>query len=289
MTLDTKRDHRIQIVQAAGAATTLAAFALVFALAKAHVNIMGWYANWLIPCGAMVVGALAASGYAIAAWITGFKMTSRMMWSVVAQLTVSYFIAQYETYHLQFAPYSDIGFVEWFDLSTRAFSFSSKNGQPGDPLGLVGYLFRVLEIVGFIAGGVIVPLALYGNPYCEPCRAYKRASTVAVIPGGLPGAEMTDGPYADPAQESVLAIYRAAHAGDREAVRRLVAERGPLSRKGATRKLQSFTEIALTRCPRCAQGDLTASISEQQGSNNWHVTQLGGVALPSETVRAVFD
>jgi hypothetical protein len=59
-------DHRANIVLAAGGFTTLAALAGVFALGRHGTNIMGWYANYVIPAGALLVGMACASGYAIA-------------------------------------------------------------------------------------------------------------------------------------------------------------------------------------------------------------------------------
>jgi hypothetical protein len=37
-------------------------------------NIMGWYANYVLPIGALLVGLVASSGYGIASWITGQKI-----------------------------------------------------------------------------------------------------------------------------------------------------------------------------------------------------------------------
>ncbi len=283
MPIETKPagDHRAQIVLAAGAVTTLIAFAIVFALAKSGTNVMGWYVNWILPAGAIFVGVIAASGYAIAAWMTGLRMTTRMGWSVVGQLVLSYFIAQYESYQLFAAEGLQIGFWTYFDLSTRAFSFS------GDPLGVWGYAFRVLEISGFVIGGVVVPLGLMGKPYCDPCRTYKRSSTIAMLPGGLNPPNVDE--YSDRAQVSVLEIYEAANAGDRARVNALIAERGPLADKKATGKLSAFTTMTLARCPRCAQGDLTSSVTRHHGGNGFTFEPLGGIGLPSETVKQLFD
>lgn len=291
MTIETKPtgDYRAQLVLAAGAATTLVAFALVFALARSGTNIMGYYVNWILPMGAIFVGLVAASGYAVGAWFTGLRMTTRMAWSVVGQLLVSYFIAQYESYQLFVSSGANMGFWEWFDLSTRAFSFSSRNGSPGSPLEIWGYAFRLLEVVGFVGGGVIVPLALSSKAYCDTCRTYKRSSTIAMIPGGINLPNVDEGLYSDRGQASVVAIYQAAHAGDRAEVEKLIAERGPLKDKRVTGKLSAFTTMTLARCPRCSQGDLSSNVTRNQGGSNVSIEPLGGVALPSETIKQLFD
>jgi hypothetical protein len=164
----------------------LAALAGVFALGHHGTNIMGWYANYIIPAGALLVGMACASGYAIAGWFTGLKMTRRLVWSIVGQLVLSYFIAEYEEYR-QMVPDGSIGFLAWFDLMTRAFSFAHHDGTPGSSFGLAGYLMRGLEIAGFIAGGVIVPLGLGAKPYCHECRCYMRTKPVGAFRGGWPG------------------------------------------------------------------------------------------------------
>jgi len=282
-------DNRGAIVLAAGGATTLVAFALVFALAKSGTNIMGWYANWILPAGAILVGVIAASGYAIATWFTGLKMTTRFAWSVVGQLVLSYFIAQYESFQLHVPTGSDMGFWEWFDLSTRAFSFSSRNGQPGDPMGAAGYIFRVLEVAGFVGGGVIVPLGMGTKPYCDACRVYKRTSPIALIPGGMQPPEMIDGPYGDRGQSWMLEIYKAAHDGDRKAMERLIDDHGSLARKRETTKHDVFIRMTLTRCPRCAQGELASTVTQHDHGKNVTLTPIGGVELPGERVRQLFD
>ena len=108
-------DHRSEIVTAAGAATTLLALAAVFALAHDGTERHGLVRELRHSGGALLVGALAASGYGIAAWFTGLKMTRRLILSVIGQLVLSYFIAQYEEYR-HAVPGGEIGFFAWFDL-----------------------------------------------------------------------------------------------------------------------------------------------------------------------------
>lgn len=292
MAIETKvnsSDHRVQIVQIAGALTTLAAFALVFAAAKAGTNIMGYYVNWVLPVGALFVGLLAASGYAIAAWFTGLKMTSRMMWSITGQLVLSYFIAQYETYHLHVAPHTSLGFFEWFDLATRAFSFSQRNGEPGSGLGAVGYLFRVLEIAGFVGGGVIVPLGLRSKLYCDTCRTYKRDKAIAVIRGGLYVPHLADGPYADYGLEHLQTIYDGLEKGTRADVETAIAAHGSMKHAKETRKHGTYTSVTLARCPRCAHSTIVSLVTENRGNNNIQITTLPGMELEGERVRELFD
>ena len=52
----------------------------------------------------------------------------------------------------------------------RSYAWKQSNGSMGQPLGAWGYFFRGLEVLGFVAGGLIVPLALRKAPYCPACQ-----------------------------------------------------------------------------------------------------------------------
>jgi hypothetical protein len=285
----TDEDHRSRIVLVSGSVTTLAALGGVFAAAHNGVNIMGWYANYIIPAGALLVGLVAASGYGVAAWMTGLKMTRRLVWSVVAELALSYVIAQYEEYR-QFSDDGSLaGFFQWFDVVTRSFAF-----QHGPTLGVLGYGLRALELAGFVAGGALVPIGLRAKPYCDPCRTYKRTRLLAVLPAGPPPKTFgrVDGNAAADAHQAavagVQAIFAAASAGDRERLHQEVSARGPLDGKRAARRLTAHATVSVVRCPRCADGGLVASMITGRG-NQTRVARLGGVPLEAERVRALFD
>jgi hypothetical protein len=269
-------DHRWQIVVAGGALTSIATLVGVFALANHGTNIMGWYANWIIPIGAVVVGMCAASGYAIAAWFTGLKMTRRLVLGVLALLALSYMLAQYEEYRqLQL---DDVGFFTWFDAVTRAFSFEERNGTPGSPFGLGGYFFRALELSGFALGGVLAPLVLRHKPHCERCRTYKRTHSVAWVAGGL----------ADDAAVSTLdEMFGAAGIGDRAAFDRAVAK-APVASMREVNRHDLRVNVSIVRCPRCADGGLVATRYQGHGK---HVQRSVAATLPlaGDRVRALFD
>ena len=271
-------DHRSEVVTAAGAATTLLALAAVFALAHSGENVMGWYANYVIPVGALLVGAVAASGYGIAAWFSGLKMTRRLMFSVCAQLLVSYFIAQYEEYR-HWVPNGEVGFWSWFDLTTRAFAFAHHDGTPGSPFGAAGYAMRALEIGGYIVGGFLVPAALHKKPYCDACRTYRRQKRIALFPGGFPG---------DGGESAFRDLYAAAHVGDRAGVEQLIRDLGDLEDQRATNAFSSRITVWTVRCPRCAEGYLAATRTEGHGKRATSYP-LSALPLRGDQMRALFD
>lgn len=287
-------DHRSEFVVAAGSFTTLVALYIVYALAHRGTYIMGWYANFIIPAGALLVGMTAASGYGFAAYATGLKMTPRLMWSVAGQLALSYFIAQYEEFRMVIRESSPISFWEWFDITTRAFSFSDRSGAPGSALGLLGYGVRALELAGFVGGGVMVPLILRARPYCDPCRTYRRSHLIAVLPAGAPERVFGKVPPEEDqaARETGLAgtqaIFNAALDGQRDELESQIGSHGPLSEKRAAHKRTGHINVHLVRCPRCADGWLSAQLVVGKG-NNASYTPLGTAALEQDRVRALFD
>ena len=46
-------------------------------------HVMGWYANYVIPIGAILVGVVASSGYGLASWLSGVKITRSLLWTVL--------------------------------------------------------------------------------------------------------------------------------------------------------------------------------------------------------------
>ena len=82
-----------------GLATTAAALAGVWFAGQHDVNIMGWYANYVIPAGAILVGLAASSGYGLGSYVTGTKVSGRLLVMVLALLTASYFAAKYLQQH----------------------------------------------------------------------------------------------------------------------------------------------------------------------------------------------
>src|SRR4051812_17886967 len=63
------------VVLASGLTTTTVALFGAWAAQKyGDENIMGWYANLVIPVGALLIGLVASSGYGIASWFSGVKI-----------------------------------------------------------------------------------------------------------------------------------------------------------------------------------------------------------------------
>src|SRR5882762_1919210 len=156
-------------------------------------HIMGWYANYILPVGALIVGVVASSGYGVGSWLSGIKITRGLLLAVLALQLAAYFAAQYiefASHHLVHRNGKAVGFFEYFDFAARSFAWKKHDGSGGEPLGLWGYAFRGLEIVGFAAGGLLVPALLSKAPYCESCRRYMRTRQLGLVPGSVPAKKV---------------------------------------------------------------------------------------------------
>jgi hypothetical protein len=283
-------DSRGRIVVITGSATTLLALMGVFFGAHHGVNVMGWYANYVIPAGAILVGLVAASGYGIAARLTGLKMTRMLIWSVVIELAISYFVAQYEEF-THFTEDASLGsFFAWFDAVTRAFAWANRTGGgAGEPFGIWGYAMRALEIAGFVLGGAMVPVLLKAKPYCDPCRTYKRTRALAHVSCGvqrglLGGAKGdTEAAYRE-GLASVDTILAAARSGQPVLLQQELQARG-LGKRAAF-KLTSFLMVNEVRCPRCSAGAIESTQMTRNG-NNWTRTRLSALPLSGDQMRAL--
>jgi hypothetical protein len=155
-------------------------------------HVMGWYADYVIPAGAVLVGFAAGSGYGLASWRTGLKIRRSLLLIVLCLQCVAYFTAEYVEYRAVTAT-SDVApaeiddrlsFPEYFHLKTISFAWDN-HGAPGEPIGLWGYFFTGLALFGFAAGGLVAPAWLRKVSYCEPCKRYMASKRLALIPASV--------------------------------------------------------------------------------------------------------
>jgi len=253
-----------------------------------------------LPAGAILVGMVASSGYGLASWFTGIKITRKLLWTVLALQTIAYFAAQYIEFkqlHLVHREGHEVGFLEYFDLVARSFAWKQDDGSPGQPLGMWGYLFRGLEITGFAAGGLIVPAVLRKTPYCEPCQRYMRAKQLCLIPASLPLKKFkkrdTEGKASHDAEQNqafergkglLESLRQAAVANKSPEFQTALTELG--ARQKETGKLPLRISVSLVRCLGCHSGRLGATLLAGQG-NKTQRTDLGVTVLEQDFVRAI--
>jgi hypothetical protein len=270
------RFGRSVLVIVCGVATSAVALLGVFLLSVfADENIMGWYANYVIPAGALIVGLLASSGYALAAWISGRKIGGGLLVTILCLQILAYFAAQYVEF-LDRGPFLSrtgpgrMGFLEYYDVTTRAFAWKSSSGSgSGAPLGGFGYLLRVGEILGFSLGALLIPMALWGVPYCELCERYMKTKKLAVLPADT---------------EDAAEVARLAGARDCDGFTQRL--RGHQANQKANNKLPRRISVSLIHCRQCSGGQLRLMLEEGSGQQV-KMTLVGAVTLDPEFVRDV--
>ena len=153
-----------------------------------------------------------------------------------------------------------------------SFTYDQRGGPAARTLGLRGYGFRALELLGFVGSGALIPYLLCRRPYCNACNVYLRTSLLAALPMGLartligdslPERQAERARLRESAQSGLTAILESSHKGPL-AVAASVQTHGPLSRKKEVFKAAARIELILERCPSCGSGSLAADIVEQR-------------------------
>ena len=288
-----------------GLATTAFALFGVYLLDRSATDfhIMGWYANYILPIGALIVGVAASSGYGLASWFSGVKISRALLWMVLGLQLLAYFSAQYiefKSLHLTHrASGAPVGFFEYYDMVARAFAWKQDNGQSGEPLGMWGYAFRGLEMLGFVGGGLIIPAVMRKAPYCQACQRYMRTQQITLFPGSVPARKVKK---SDAAAMSAYAAeqQQAFDKGKQtwESLRQLAADvKAPEfktklaeleSGKKAAAKLPQRFSLKLVRCKRCASGWLHVHLLTGQGKQ-LKQTEFARLDVTPEFVRSVWS
>lgn len=293
-----------------GIVTTVLALAGVYWL-NTHaedVQIMGWYANYVIPAGAILVGLVAGAGYGIASWWLGVRISRWLMAAVIALQIGAYFAAEYVEYRDVVAHFEKEGLVsestgqlpgfwEYYDWKARSFQWKAKTpNEKTEPLGAWGYVFVGLAAVGFVGGGLIVPAILFSVPYCQGCQRYMKTRTLGVLPASVPlqkvkklqpaelqayeKAQQAAAEYSEAAWQRMSA---SAEALDAAAFRAELASAGD---RKANNKLPVRVEVSLVHCRSCNCGRIRRHQITGTGDKVQKV-QLSEAEVQPEFVRAI--
>ncbi|HVW01601.1 MAG TPA: hypothetical protein VHB77_14710 [Planctomycetaceae bacterium] len=289
------------LVLLAGIFTSLGTLAGLYALniVAPDVNVMGWYADGVIPIGAILVGFIAGSGYGVASWLTGSKIGSGLMWKILFLQIGCYFLAQYVEFLIlrnANALPPAVTFWEYFDVITRSFAWED-HGKPGQPFGVWGYGMRAFEIAGFALSGLIAPTILFSVPYCDACQIYMRTEDLGRLPAGVTVRKIkkkdTEGQQAYAAeqqaalqqgQQHLEALLATVGANDPQRFVQLIHEHAP--RKKEIEAQTTRLAVSLQRCRGCHCGNLVVKLNAGHGKEIV-VTDVSKTALPPDFVRNV--
>jgi hypothetical protein len=294
------------VVVLAGALTTALALLGVWWLDgnTDDFHVMGWYADYVIPAGALLVGMAAGSGYGIASYLGGFRIRRGLLLSVVAFQLAGYGVAQYLEFRslTREAPLVDasgetLTFARFYHLQAMSFAWEDQ-GRPGQPLGAWGYLFVGLGVVGFALGGVVAPALLMKAPYCERCELYMKSRVLALVPAssrprrvgkkdaaGRAALQEEHELAAKSANATLERVTELAGRGDALAIETALSAhpaRGSEARRAG--RLAARLRFALVRCRHCSNGFLRPDLITGQG-HGIRVQNLAHVPLPPDAVR----
>lgn len=271
------RRRRLNVlVLGLGVVTTVATCAMVEFFRSGGADPMGFYLNRVIPLGALLVGIVAGSGYGLGALWSQVRLR-RLALALIVALQLTAWAATYVFAWWRAAPvYADGGspvdLVSWFDAITQGMQWRSERGGTSDVLGAWGYLVRFGELVGFGAGGLLVPGAMAARPYCEECQRYLEAQGICSIPASGEARsfvrqktqDAVDAPVVAQLQERITNVLTALERGDAaEVVAALAAARPPPPAPKAYR----VVEVRRHRCQGCRAGDVELRLIDIRAGN----------------------
>jgi hypothetical protein len=296
------------VVLVAGVVTTALALLGVWWLDNntTEFHVMGWYGDYVIPAGALLVGLAAGSGYGVASYLTGFRIRRGLLLSVLALQLGGYAAAQYLEFRsvTRDVPIVDaagepLTFPRYYHLRAVNFAWDD-HGKVGEPLGGWGYLFIGLGVIGFALGGVLAPAVLMKVPYCERCAIYMKSRNLAIVPASAARRRFSKKDQAaqaafDEEQQRATTTAAAlleritdlAAKGDALGLKTALGAypaKGPEARHAG--KLPARLRVGLVRCRQCANGHLQPAMITGQG-RGIRVKSLGRLPLPADATRVI--
>ncbi len=168
-------------VAAAGLITSLlTAVAVLLIETLTGYNIFSVRLWMVIPAGAALTGAMAASGFYFGSL---YFHTRKADWPLLLQMVIIGGFTQLLIYYLQYSTLvldngvraSDIvPFTKFMDLAlTKAHYHFGTMTDTGDA-GAFGYLMGAIQFLGFLFGGLVVFGFLLTRPVCDKCNTYLR-------------------------------------------------------------------------------------------------------------------
>ena len=171
------------VITACGAVTSAITAVLLYWIEEAfHVSIYTW-TRWFFPGGALIAGFVASGGYYFGARYFAYRPTRQVLLHMIGVSVGTFFLVHWLRFmflnvggelvsaRMSFSTYLDFLFRH---QSLVFFDGASSLGTAGE-IGALGYLYALLQVVGFAIGGVSVFHWLSRLPYCEKCSRYLSA------------------------------------------------------------------------------------------------------------------
>ncbi len=260
-------------VVAAGLGTSAVAVVGVYLLMRLErEDPFHWHALVLIPVGTLLVAAVAASGYVMAAMGLHVRRRRGSVWLGVTLLLLTDLAALYA----QFGPF------HWISRATgRPLTFGELLAGHathwrwrvfGVPLtfDVSGPVYRALDVGVFALAGAMAGQGIE-RPYCDLCRMYLTRRRLALFPASLPYRKL-DGLSADDraeyradqqeetraAIEGAKLMMTLAATGDVDAIRQAIDSVRPDRR--AVARLPTRLALSVETCPGCRATTLRTAL-----------------------------
>ena len=174
---------------ACGLATTFAVVGLnAWIASTASFNLLSLSVWFIVPVGALLGGAVAASGYYGGALLTQTMPTKEIAWSMVGIAAGAWFFSHW----LEYASMTlddgtrvrdTVGFWQFLQFTTEHQSLTLRTrgnttGVGTGELGVLGYAREALQVAGFVGGGLAVYGWLVSKEACGTCRRYAKVTPV---------------------------------------------------------------------------------------------------------------
>ena len=158
-------------------------------------------------------------------------------------------------------------------------------------------MFCGVEVVGFAAGGVIVPGLLRKAPYCADCQRYMKTKQLAYVPASVRVKKVKKSDVAgqaayaaeqqkafDEGKQTVDAIQQSATSNSIADFQRRIEELKP--GKNLARRLPGRFVLQLVHCKSCYSGNLVVKLLTGQGKQLKQV-EVSRSNQTSEFVRSI--
>ncbi len=153
--------------------------ALILSWIARHYNtaLYAWMISYIVPVGAIGSGFVAASGYYLGSLICDYRPSKLILLNMIAISLGTYFLIQYLDYiYLVFEgekASNFITFLQYLDLAASHTTIQlGSNNRNVMELGNWGYLYALLQIIGFSIGGFLLYGYLSELPFCKKCSRY---------------------------------------------------------------------------------------------------------------------
>ncbi len=264
-----------------GAVTSLlTAFILYWVESRWSMSFYSLMIWFIIPAGAGVSGFAAASGYYFGARFFNHKPRKIILLNMLAVSFGTYLFIQYLDYsflevegksvahYLSFWEYLDISMTNT-SVQIRAGRGHVKVGNAVELQGL-GYVYALLQVIGFALGSFVLHLYLSTRLYCEKCLRYFSSKGNASR-------------YTDNKEALADFIKKAINLLEKHNLTEIIslhAEAG--SSKCDLKKHYFKTDLNLKSCKECGKHHLSVNVFKKNGKDDWdeiHDLSIGAMSM----------